>query len=387
MKKVILKKDREKSIQVNRHPWIFSGAVALFPAGLLPGELAEIYSSDGSFLALGYFQQGNSLCGRILSFEKKEIKEVLKEKIERALDLRKMFFSEEVTNCFRWINAEEDQLPGLIVDLYDKVAVIQISTFGMERLKLEVVSILKELIPLESIYEKSTSSSRTQEGMAPFEGLIFGTLVEEVEVLENGMKLIVPIVQGQKTGLFLDQREMRSLVKQCSKGKYVLNTFSYTGGYSLAALEGGAFFVKSVDVCKNALDICKKNTSLYSCHEAVQEDCFTFLKKEDLSRYDFIILDPPAFAKKRQDIEPALLGYKELHRQVIQKCKKGTLLLTSSCSYFIGEDAFQHMIFQVGSEAKRQILIVQKHRLAFDHPVSLYHPEGTYLKSFFLYIE
>ncbi len=389
-KKVFLKKDKERFIKQNRHPWIFSGAIESFPEGFSSGEIASLYSHGGEFLAIAYFNIENSLSGRILSFEKKPIENILQENIRQSFSFRKELFNLSETNCFRCVNAEEDGLPGLIVDLYDNIVVIQINTLGMDKLRSFIVdALIKELSP-RSIYEKSNSSSRLQEGLEKQEGLLYGEEVSDVVVKENGILFAVSITEGQKTGFFLDQREMRKKIGELSKDKAVLNCFSYSGGFSLFALKGGAKEVTSVDSCLKAVELAVTNTELNNFsvdkHHIVRDDVFAFLEEEDLSTYDLIILDPPAFAKKRQDIEPASRGYKQLNQSVFERCKKNTLLLTCSCSYFIDDSSFKQILFQAASAAKREVKILQSHIHALDHPISLYHPEGDYLKSFLLWI-
>jgi len=388
-KKVVLKKGKERSILQNRHPWIFSGAIDSASESMLPGDLAFIYSFEGKFLAQGYFNLENSLAGRILSFDKRPIQEVIEEKIRAAKKLRFSFMDLSGTNCFRLINAEEDGLPGLIVDCYDQVLVIQVSTAGMQQIKKMTIEILcKEMAPL-SIYEKSTSRARSQEDLPPEEGFLYGKEIPAVTVQENGLSFIVSIVEGQKTGFFLDQREMRKKVGQLAKGKKLLNCFSYSGGFSLHALKGGASQVTSIDSCAKATSLCRRNTDLgsFSNHTILQEDVFDFLKNDNLKSYDFIILDPPAFAKKRGEIDAAALGYQQINEAVFKNCNPGTLLLTCSCSYYIGTDRFKQIVFKAASGSKREVKILSTHIQALDHPVSLYHPEGDYLKSLLLWIE
>jgi 23S rRNA (cytosine1962-C5)-methyltransferase len=390
-KKIFLKKDKERSILQNRHPWIFSGAIDRVPENFSNGEIAHVYSSQGQFLAVGYFHLDNSLCGRILSFEKEPVLDILKKQIEQAWRFRCALLDFTKTNCYRLINAEEDGLPGLIVDVYDQVLVMQIHTYGMERLKDKLVDLLVDCLRPKSVYEKSNSSARLQEGLDAKEGWVWGEQIEEVVVRENGIQFVVSITEGQKTGLFLDQREMRKKVGELSANRRVLNCFSYTGGFSLHALKGGAKAVTSVDICAKASSLNERNTLLNGFsldrHAIVQEDVFDFLKSHSLVDYNLILLDPPAFAKKRQDIPAASKGYKQLNQMVFELCAPNTLILTCSCSYFIDRDLFQHIIFQAASAAKRQVKILSRHVHAFDHPISLYHPEGDYLKSLFLMVE
>jgi 23S rRNA (cytosine1962-C5)-methyltransferase len=386
--KVILKPGKEKSVIVNRHPWIFSGAIERFPR-LAPGELADVFSHDGKFLARGYFHPDNSIAGRILSYTEEDIATVLKRKIEEAIALRSACISSD-TNCFRLINAEADGVSGLIVDKYNDVYVMQCSTYGVERLKPLIISLLAAIVKPRLLYEKSLSSARSQEGLEPFEGVHIGEMVNEVLVIENGIEFCVSLTEGQKTGLFLDHRQMRDLIRSLSLGKKVLNCFSYTGGFSLYALKGGASHVTSVDISESASSYTKKNTELNKFsldkHTIICDDVFDYLSSKQTLDEDIIIIDPPAFAKKRKDIDSASTGYRKLNSLVLSKAKKGSIVLTSSCSYFIDRNAFGHLVFQAASECKRDVRILQHHILALDHPISLYHPEGDYLKSLLLYV-
>lgn len=388
LSKVILKPGKEKSVSVNRHPWIFSGAIDVFP-DLTFGELADVYSSKDEFLARAYFHPENSIAGRVMSYTQQNISEVIENKLKEASDLRGACISID-TNCYRIINSEADGLPGLILDKYNDVYVMQVNTAGMDKLKGIVVEKIVKLFPIRSLFEKSVSSARLQEGLEPFQGFLFGEEVDEVLVEENGIQFIVSLTEGQKTGLFLDHREMRRLIGQYAKGKKVLNCFAYTGGFSLYALRGGASSVTSIDISESACKYARKNTHLNQFpsdqHTVIAADVFDYLSEQEELDYDLIIIDPPAFAKKRKDIDSATQGYRRLNSFVFSKVKKGTLVLTSSCSYFIDKQMFQHIIFQAGSEIKKDIRILQHHILSPDHPLSLYHPEGEYLKSLLLYI-
>ncbi|MDE3056181.1 MAG: class I SAM-dependent rRNA methyltransferase [Verrucomicrobiota bacterium] len=386
MQQVILKKGRERSLLQNRHPWIFSGAIASYSSGFQPGDVAQVYSAEKIFLGLAYFHPSHSLAGRILSWEEGSLQEIIRGKIEKAHKLRSLLFDKKKTNAFRVINAEADGLPGLIVDLYNDILVLQIQTLGMERLRSLIVEALIETLSPRGIYEKSVA--RDKEGLQPHEAWLFGTETPEIEVLEYGLPFLVSLTEGQKTGCFLDQREMRRKVGELSQGRSLLNLFSYSGGFSLHALEGGARSVVNVDICPRATRLCKQNLSRYpqervSC---VQEDVFSFLQSEDLSKYEVIVLDPPAFAKSRGEIPGASQGYRALHRAIFSKSAPGTLLVTSSCSYFIDPSLFQHLIFTEAAKAKREVQILSRHLHAPDHPISLYHPEGEYLKSLILHL-
>lgn len=386
---LVLKEGKEKSL-LRRHPWIFSGAIHSSPPDLTPGEIVSVFSSSGVFLAQAYFHPQNSLAARVLSFEKTPIPEVIAEQIQKALALRRSLLNLEATNCYRLINGEGDGLPGLIVDVYDNVLVLQVNTWGMEKLKPLLIELLVKIVQPKSLYEKSLSSARLQEGLAAAEGTLWGEKIDEVEVRENGIQFFVSFKEGQKTGLFLDQREMRAVVRSLAYKKRVLNCFSYTGGFSLAALKGGALSVDSVDSCPRASFYARKNSFLNgfdaSCHRIIEQDAFQFLKNSSLE-YDLVILDPPAFAKKRADLDAACRGYKEINRLVLEKLPARTLLVTSSCSYHVDEPLFQNLLFQSAHEARRSVKIVGRHAQAPDHPLSLYHPEGSYLKSLILFVD
>lgn len=384
-----LKPGKEKPIKA-RHHWIFSGAVASLPTDLEDGEILSVEDSKGNFLGKSYWNRHSSIMGRMISFEDKPTSETLLERLQQALTMRQSILNPLQTNAFRLINGEGDALPGLTVDIYGNVAVLQISTLGMERLKETIVMHLKALLPLEAIYEKSTVPSRNEEGLKDAKGLLFGKLPEQIVVKEYGHSFLVDIENGQKTGFFLDQREMRQLVKEHAQGKHVLNTFGYSGGFSVYALAGGAQHVETVDISAQALSLADKNLALNGFSKerctATCEDVFEFLRKRDVLT-DFVILDPPAFAKKKKHVIPACRGYKDINRLVMQKLPPNSLLLTCSCSYFIPEDLFQKVVFQAACEANRFVRILARHRLAADHPLNLHHPEGDYLKSFLLYVE
>lgn len=387
-RKVILKPGREKAV-LKQHPWIFSGAIEQLPS-CENGEILPVFSSSGQFLAKAYFHTGNSIAGRIVTFVDEPVEAAIEQKLTAALALRQALFDREKTNAMRLVNAEGDGLAGLIADLYDDVLVLQIHTAGMERLKPLLVELFCKLLPLRGIFEKSSSGAREQEGLAESCGTLHGDCPKEVLVKENGLLFLVPIHEGQKTGFFLDQREMRQSIATRSTGKKVLNCFAYTGGFSLFALQAGAARVDSVDSSKIACHIAQENVLLNHFdtekHRVIHEDVFTFLRQNTLD-YDLIILDPPAFAKKRQDVPGACSAYKEINRTAMEKMPKGSLLLTCSCSYFIDAPLFQNLLFQAALEARRSVKIISRHLQANDHPISLFHPEGEYLKGLLLHLE
>lgn len=323
----------------------------------------------------------------MLAFGNETLLDALQNRIREAASLRRKWFNPD-TNAFRLINAEGDGIPGLIVDSYNDTLVMQVANPGIEKLKKQIADLLIAEWKPKSLFEKSTSFMRRKEGLEEVKAHLFGDPSSECVVLENGLKFSVDVLEGQKTGLFLDQREMRSLIRQLSSGKKVLNCFAYTGGFSIAALAGGATHVDSVEVSAKCGPRIEKNLSLNNLanHSFICEDVFDFLKSCDWS-HDIVILDPPAFVKKRDDVPKAFRAYKDLNRYCLERMKPGSILLTCSCSYHVDEALFQNILFRAASEAKRSVRIIEKHRQAHDHPISIFHPESSYLKSFVLAVD
>lgn len=387
----ILKPGKDKAIR-NRHHWIFSGAIQSLPKQMQDGDFLPVYSSANEFLGTGYFNRQSKIIGRMITFDETPFLDCIQQKLDSALSLRHSLFNPNITNAYRLINGEGDGLPGLIIDVYNQVIVLQISTLGMERIKSDIVNyLLKHFNPL-AIYEKSNLPIRREEGLLDFQGFLFGdTSLCDIEFLEYGLRFSCSLEKSQKTGFFLDQRETRQWVRELAVGKRVLNTFSYTGGFSIAALAGGAQSTTSVDISQAAIDSAQKHVLLngYALQDQYFycEDVFKFLREHDLSIYNLVILDPPAFAKKQKDIIPACRGYKDINRVAMQKMPPQSLLLTCSCSHYVDDELFQKVIFQAAVEAKRTVKLIGRHRQAPDHPVSIFHPETHYLKSFLLFIE
>jgi len=379
MSGIILKPGKEKSV-LRRHPWIFSGAIQKAPA-YSNGDILPVFSASGEQLATAYFHTENSIAGRILSFGKELPHDAIKRKLCDSLALRKQLVT---TDAYRLVNAEGDGLPGLVVDRYGDVLVMQINTAGMEKLKPFLIEALVALVHPKTIYEKSVSQSRRQEGLLDTKGVVYGAPVSEMVIHENGIPYLVSITDGQKTGFFLDQREMRKKIMELSLGKRVLNCFAYTGGFSLAALKGGASQVDSVEISQEACNLCRRQSDALH-HKIIQADVFDFLRASPME-YDIVILDPPAFAKKRADLHTACQGYKDINRICMEKMPENSLLFTCSCSSYIDDALFQNLIFQAACEANRFVRIIGRHIQAVDHPVSIYHPEGHYLKSLWLHI-
>lgn len=379
VKRAILKAGKERAL-LSHHHWIFSGALQNLP-DCQPGEILEVFSNKGQKIGSAYFNRGSSLVGRMIAFGDEEPMAAIERAFINALSLRKSLFNDQ-TNAYRLINAEGDLLPGLILDRYHDALVLQIGTQGMHRIKSFIISLIEKYLPeIQTIYEKS----KGQEGLKDFNGYHKGQ-AEEVEAIENGIKFLINFAESQKTGLFLDQREMRVLIGKMAKGKKVLNCFGYTGGFSLYAAQGEALSADTLDISEKALTYAKKNFTLNQLTpgQFLAEDIFDFLKKP--LPYDLVILDPPAFAKKKEDIAAASKAYLSLNRQALEKMPAQSLLLTCSCSYHIDEPLFQKTLFQAALQAKREIKILSTHIQAQDHPINLYHPETKYLKSLLLLV-
>ncbi len=384
---VVLKKGKDKAVR-NRHHWVFSGAVERFPE-FEDGAILPVLSSDGDLLGHGYFNKIGSLAGRMVSFGLQEPLEAIQEALRAAVRLRRRF-AEETTTAFRLVNGEGDRLPGLIVDRYGDTLVIQVATLGMEKLKPRILDFLLAEFSPRSVYEKSNLPSRREEGLSDFEGLLHGEPPGRIEIMEYGLRFLIDVVHSQKTGFFLDQREMRRLAGGLSGGRNVLDCFSYSGGFSVHALKGGARSVVCVDVSETALEQARENIRLNGFDPQRQtfiaQDVFQFLRDRDPA-CDLVILDPPAFAKKKSDVVRACRGYKDVNRLAMKKMPPQGLLLTCSCSHFVDDALFRQVIFQAAREADRNARILQGHRQALDHPINVFHPESRYLKGFLLSLD
>lgn len=384
---VILKKGRDKPVR-QRHHWIFSGAVKRFPP-FEDGDILQVQSSDGDFLGYAYFNRRSSIVGRMLSFDETEPRQAIEANFLSALSLRRTLVEPE-TNAYRVVNGEGDGLPGLVVDRFDNILVIQIATLGMEKLKDYIVGLLVRALAPLSIFEKSNLPTRREEGLPMFEGHLYGEPRETVEIQESGLRFLVEIPKSQKTGFFLDLRPMRRLVTSLARGRRILNCFSYTGAFSVAALAGGAASIVSVESSERASALAEQNFALNGFptagHRFQTGDVFEFLRQDDQS-YAFVILDPPAFAKRKEDVARACRAYKDINRLALRRIAPGGLLLTFSCSYHVDSSLFQQVIFQAAAEAGKKARILQRHRLAYDHPINIYHPESEYLKGLLLYVE
>lgn len=385
-----LKPERDASVR-NRHHAIFRTSFDRVP-DVPNGSIAEIQSSDGEFLCFATINTRAYICGRAIAFDWGDPLVALRRTMKQAIDLRAQFFSSKDTTAYRLINAEGDAIPGLIADKYGEVIVLQFTTLGMDKLRAWIINTIADLTGATLIYEKSTGQSRKNEGLEPREQWLRGKGEPTIEIQENGVKFLISLTGSQKTGMFLDQREMRSLVKKLAPGRTVLDCCSYVGGFALSALVGGAVAADAVDYDPEAIVKANQHRDLNkidpSQFEAFDEDVFDFLRRSPLPRpYDFIILDPPAFAKNAESLDLAKHKYTDMNRMAIQALPPGGLLLTCSCSFQITPDILQTIVFHAARQANRSVRILQRHHLAYDHPVNIYYPETDYLKSLLLWIE
>ncbi len=447
MKEIVLKEGKERSVY-RRHPWIFSGAVKHLDKGIKEGDIVRVVDAEGKFLAVGHYQIG-SIAIRILSFEDIEIThDFWVERFRHALKLRQLEglaqqFSDpnsdtspstqnsevakssgnnlstdsanfakqsapknsatkrhdtlsnaenpQYNDVFRLIHGEGDFLPGLVIDIYGDVAVVQFHSVGMYYAKEEITKTLIELLgnSLRAIYDKSEGTLPFKAGLNAQNGYLYGE-AENFVATENGLKFYVDWLEGQKTGFFIDQRANRALLERYAKGRDVLNMFCYTGGFSFYAMRGGAKTVTSVDISERAIELATRNVELNfpddPRHTTCVADAFEFLNQSQ-GKYDLIILDPPAFAKHLNVVNNAIQGYKKLNKKALEVIRPGGILFTFSCSQVITPETFRQTIFTAAANTGRNIRILHRLSQAADHPVSIYHPEGDYLKGLVLYVE
>lgn len=388
LKEVKIRKAKIASIE-RKHPWIFSGAIASSTEEINEGEVVNVLTENGKFLAKGHFQP-STISVRVLTFKDEDInQEFFDKRIQNAFELRKKLnlFTAENT-IFRLVHGEGDSLPGLIIDFYNGVAVIQCHSYGMY-LSLELIAKALQMAlakDLKAIYSKS--SDTLNERYQPVDQYLFGTCEVPHVALENGIKYNIDWMTGQKTGFFIDQRENRSLIKKYAANKKVLNTFCYSGGFSLAAIQGNALVAHSLDSSKKAIELTDQNIALNEMgakHQSILADTMHYIK-ELPEAYDIIILDPPAFAKHRDKRHQAVQGYKRLNAHAIRQIKPGGLLFTFSCSQVVDKTLFNHTIISAAIEAGREVRILEQLHQPADHPINAFHPEGEYLKGLVLEI-
>lgn len=394
MVEIKLKKGKEESL-LRRHPWLFSGAIHSSVGGEAEdGDIVDVISSEGQFLGRGHCGIG-SIAVRILTFDREEIDQHWWDtRIKDALGMRRTLglVDSPSTTCYRLVHGEGDMLPGLIIDIYGQTAVIQAHTIGMYLSRDKISQALRNAYgeSLAAIYDKSSGTVPSNSGIEVVDGYLWGTSGDEL-VVENSRKFYANWEDGQKTGFFIDQRENRELVARYSAGRTVLNTFCYTGGFSIYALSGGAGSVDSVDSSAKAIALTDKNIELNfptgASHRSFASDTMNFIKEMPSDKYDLIILDPPAYAKHQKALGNALQGYKRLNARAMEKISSGGIIFTFSCSQAVSSEQFRTAVFSAAAIAGRRVRILHQLTQPADHPVNIYHPEGEYLKGLVLYVE
>lgn len=391
MKKVFLKKGREKSL-LRFHPWIFSGAIERTDDNIEIGETIEIYSNDKKLLGIGAYSPHSQIRLRVWSFDKSVIDEnFFKTKIEGAVSFRKSIIDETKYNSYRIINSESDGIPGLIVDKYDDILVCQFVSAGAERWKQKITEILIDELDPRAIYERSDAEVRNKEGLKPASGLLFGKLDEfEIKIMENNISFYVNIQTGHKTGFYLDQRVNRKILQLYSQNKSVLNCFSYTGGFGVSAAAAGADYVTNLDTSEEALQIASRNFELNNIGPEKftnkKTDVFKELRslKNDNIKFDLIILDPPKFVEGKNSLNKAARGYKDINMLAMQLLKNDGVLFTFSCSGLMTPELFNKIIADAAVDAKINASVVERLWQSPDHRVSTNFPESLYLKGLIL---
>ena len=392
MKRLLLKRGKEESLR-RFHPWVFSGAVQQMDEGIEEGEVVRVVTSSGDFIAVGHYQIG-SIAVRVLSFRDVEIDgEFWYSRLKSALEMRRSIgiADNPQNNTYRLVHGEGDLLPGLVIDVYGKTAVMQAHSVGMHVSRVQIAEQLMEVMEgrIENIYYKSETTLPYKADLGQENGFIFGGS-DDNTAIENGLMFYVDWLRGQKTGFFVDQRDNRSLLEKFARNKTVLNMFCYTGGFSFYAMRGGAKLVHSVDSSAKAIELTNRNVALNfpgdTRHQAFCEDAFKYLEEAG-GNYDLIILDPPAFAKHRGALHNALKGYIRLNNKALQKIQPGGLLFTFSCSQVVTKEHFRNAVFTAAAQAGRKVRILHQLHQPADHPINIFHPEGEYLKGLVLYVE
>ncbi len=390
--KVVLKPGKEQSV-MRLHPWIFSGAIRKINGNPTEGEVVEVFSAAGDFLAMGHYQIG-SIAVRIFSFEQVQPDaDFWNDKINKAFAVRKtlQLAENEATTVYRLVHGEGDGMPGLIVDYYNGLVVMQTHSIGMFLIRDQLAEAISQLYgpSLKAIYDKSENTLPFKANTGAKNGFIRGDMAR-VEVQENGYRFFVDVTTGQKTGFFIDQRDNRQLLKHYATGKEVLNMFCYTGGFSVYALGGGAARVDSVDSSDQAMELTRQNVEANEMnngqHKAISADAFAYLS-DIKDAYDLIVLDPPAFAKHQDALNNALQAYKRMNAKAIEQIRSGGIIFTFSCSQVVSRENFRKAVFAAAANTGRHVRILHQLTQPPDHPVSIYHPEGEYLKGLVLQVE
>ncbi|MBL7942004.1 MAG: class I SAM-dependent rRNA methyltransferase [Flavobacteriales bacterium] len=389
---VTLKPNKDQSLR-RHHPWVFSGAIATTERFLQPGETVEVKDNGGNTLGIGHWSEG-SIAVRMVSFVPFDDEmSFWREKLTRAWRLRESlgFISNDATNLFRLVNAEGDGMPGLIVDVYGTTAVIQVHSAGMLAKRQLFATLIAQVSGgrITSVFDKSESKIFSHTGQQIENGFLLGEGSDPV-CRENGWLFEIDWALGQKTGFFIDQRENRALLGQYARGRKVLNTYCYTGGFSMYALGNGAAYVHSVDSSQRAIDTLEKNIQLNKFdtaqHRSEKADVQQFLQQHDLG-YNLIVLDPPAFAKGLSARHSAVQAYRRLNATALKKIESGGLLFTFSCSQAVGRDLFEGAVLAAAIDTGRNVNILHRLHQPADHPISIYHPEGEYLKGLVISVD
>ena len=383
MQRIYLKQGRERPV-LNGHPWIFSGAVESVEGSPDVAGVADIFDAKKNWLARGFYNQKSQIRVRVLTWQKEAIDgDFFSRRLQQAFVLRQRHLSSS-TNAYRVVNGEGDFLPGLIVDRYDEFLVCQFFTAGMALFKDDIVEALSEGGSFKGIFERSEGRVGSEEGIEPAAGALRGEAPPEaIQIEESGYKFLVDVRRGQKTGFFLDQRDNRAFLSTVARDRTTLNCFSFSGAFSVYAFAGGAKEVVSLDSSMPALELAERNLALNGFADAPGEilkgDAFAYLKEID-RKFDLIVLDPPSLAHKRTDLEAAAGGYKFLNLHAIKHLNPGGMLLTFSCSQHLSIDLFQKVVFGAAVDAHRKVAVIRRLSQPLDHPFSLHHPEGEYLK-------
>jgi 23S rRNA (cytosine1962-C5)-methyltransferase len=381
--RIILKRGKEKPL-LRGHPWVFSGAVAKIEGEVSSGDIGEVYSKEGHFLGVGHLNPRSQIIARILTQKKEELgKFFFRERISRSVHFRNQWFRGE-TDAYRIINGEGDYLPGLIVDRYREILVIQYLTAGMERIKENLAECLVKEFHPQTIYERSDATTRSEEGLRETRGLLYGKDVPDfIEIKEYGCRFRVNVKKGQKTGFYLDQRENRFSLRDLSEGKKILDCFCYTGAFSIYGGLGGAKEMTLIDSSEEALVMAEEHFNLNQLkkipHQIIRGDVFEVMRGLEQG-YDIVVLDPPPFAKKKGHLPSASRGYKDLNLWAFRLLNKGGILFTFSCSHHMSWDLFQKIIFSAALDSGRNVQLLSRMGHPWDHPINLSHPEGEYLR-------
>lgn len=387
MTAIILKKEREKSM-LRRHPWIFEGAIERTEGRLRSGDTVDVLANDGTWLAKAAFSPESQIRARVWSFTKSEVIDnaFFKRKMENALARKQEILVKHKTNAFRLIAAEADGLPGITIDVYKNVVVVQLLSAGAEKHRSKIQWAILQIFPDAIIHERSDVDVRKKEGLTPLVQTLHGELPDKVIIEENGVKICVDLINGHKTGFYLDQRENRRIAASYCKDKTVLNCFSFTGTFGLYALAAGAKEIINVDASASALTLSAENIRINALDESkvshLKRDVFELLReyKEAGSKFDVIVLDPPKFVDSKHNLNKASRGYKDINRLALSLLSENGTLLTFSCSGLMPQDLFQKIVADAALDARRDVYFVQRLAQSEDHPVSGNFPEGYYLK-------